>query len=246
MTVGERKSLAAAVMSPVWRHLLFLHWEVEADALRRLLPPGLELDLFEGRAYVGLVPFTMCGVHPRWLPELGPFTRWNDDFHETNVRTYVRVNGGEPGVWFFSLDAANPLAAAAARTWFKLPYFHARMSLREADGVVTCRSRRVWPALRQAQCSVRYRPWGDAMQAPVGSLNEFLVERYSLYSYSGGRLRRGRVRHHPYQLQDVELMSLNESVVTAAGIAPSEGEPLACYAREVETVIYPLEEVGQF
>jgi hypothetical protein len=233
------------VMAPIWRHLLFLHWEVDADELRRLLPAGLELDLYEGRAYVGLVPFTMLGVHPRWLPQLGRLSSWNDDFHETNVRTYVRSNDGEPGVWFFSLDAANPLAVVSARTWFKLPYFHARMRLAEEDGAISCRSRRLWPAPRHARCAVRYRPTGEPAPAPVGSLNAFLVERYSLYSYSRGQLWRGRVRHEPYQLQPVELLAWRESMVAAAGVRRPEDAPLACYAREVRTTVYGLERVEE-
>ena len=117
------------VMRQNWRELLFLHWPIPPEELRPLVPPQLELDLFDGTAYVGLVPFTMTGVRPVGLPPV----RGLSSFHETNVRTYVHRDGRDPGVWFFSLDAANRVAVALARSLYHLPYYHARMFLeREA------------------------------------------------------------------------------------------------------------------
>src|SRR2546425_10260967 len=101
-----------------WADLLFLHWIVPADQITPLLPPVLTLDTFEGHAYIGLVPFTMTGVRPVWAPPVAPLS----DFHETNVRTYVHLKGRDPGVWFFSLDAANTIAVRIARAVCKLPY----------------------------------------------------------------------------------------------------------------------------
>ena len=123
-----------AVMRQRWADLLFLHWPVAPETLQPLLPPGLTLDTFEGQAYVGLVPFTMTGVRPVWAPPV----RWLSNFHETNVRTYVHREGKDPGVWFFSLDAANSIAVRIARAAWKLPYHYARMSLsrRAAAGPV--------------------------------------------------------------------------------------------------------------
>ena len=106
-----------AVMRMNWRDLLFLHWPVSANALRALIPPQLELDLFEGRR-------TSVWFRSPW-PASG---RWRapvwglSSFHETNVRTYVRLGGRDPGVWFFSLDAANGVAVELARSLFHLPY----------------------------------------------------------------------------------------------------------------------------
>src|SRR3569832_2218087 len=113
------------VMYQSWRHLLFIHWVVLAESLAPMLPPGLTLDTFEGRAYVGLVPFTMIGVRPVWFPRFPPIT----DFHETNVRTYVHKDGANPGVWFLSLDAANALAVRVARGQWRLPYHFSRMEM---------------------------------------------------------------------------------------------------------------------
>ena len=113
------------VMRQKWRDILFLHWAFSPQEIRSLVPPQLELDLFEGNAYVGLVPFTMTGVRPVGLPPL-----WGlSSFHETNLRTYVRFDGHDPGVWFFNLEAANSLAVRIARALFHLPYHRARMLL---------------------------------------------------------------------------------------------------------------------
>src|SRR5215213_4847795 len=109
-----------------WHHLLFLHWEVPAAALQALLPPRLTLDTYEGKAYVGLVPFTLTGVRPILTPPLP----WISSFHEINVRTYVHLDGRDPGVWFFSLDASSMIAVAAARAAYHLSYFEADMNFR--------------------------------------------------------------------------------------------------------------------
>ena len=152
-------------MRPGWHHLLFLHWAVEPDALRFLLPPGLELDLFEDKAYVGLVPFAMTRVRPRRAPHFGPLRRAFEDFLEVNVRTYVHVAGRDPGVWFWSLDAANLPAVCAARAWFKLPYFWARMSSQQRGATITYASRRLWPGPKPASCALSYTPCGEPTPA---------------------------------------------------------------------------------
>src|SRR5262249_36943564 len=111
-----------------WHDLLFLHWPVPVDSLRPHIPAALAIDTFEGSAWLGVVPFRMSGVRPRYMPK----APWVSAFPELNVRTYVSI-GGKPGVWFFSLDAANPIAVWLARATFHLPYMHARMASREVD-----------------------------------------------------------------------------------------------------------------
>jgi uncharacterized protein YqjF (DUF2071 family) len=120
-----------------WRDLLFLHWIVPEQALRALVPASLQIDTYGGNAYVGLVPFLMLGVRPAWLPEQLGF-----DFLEANLRTYVHVDGRDPGVYFFSLEAASWLAVRAARLGWGLPYHHARMRMEKADGCIAYESRR--------------------------------------------------------------------------------------------------------
>src|SRR5262245_14397007 len=113
----------------IWHDLLFAHWPIPIDTMRRAVPERLALDTFDGSAWVGVVPFRMSGVRPRFVPSMP----WLSAFPELNVRTYVTA-GGKPGVYFFSLEAANPVAVRAARTFFHLPYFDARMSLQETPG----------------------------------------------------------------------------------------------------------------
>jgi uncharacterized protein YqjF (DUF2071 family) len=233
-------------MHNVWQHLTFLHWAVPVEQLRPLIPRELEIDLFEGKAYVGLVPFTMKGVRPVWLPTLPLAAGLYENFHETNVRTYVHLRGGEPGVWFFSLDASNLPAVATARAWYKLPYFFARMSLHRSlsgHGTRIEYSSQRYAPQRQACSSLVCKPLGKATPALPGTLEYFLAERYILYSQAGRTLYRGRVHHTPYPLQRAEVVSLDESLVAAAGVVRPDEAPLAHYAREVSVEIFPLQAI---
>src|SRR5215204_1401663 len=119
------------IMTQTWNDLLFAHWPVEAAVLRPLVPEAFELDRFNGQAWIGVVPFHMTNVAPRFVPALP----WLSAFPELNVRTYVRA-GGKPGVFFFSLDAGSTVAVGAARTLLNLPYFTAEMSVETRDGEV--------------------------------------------------------------------------------------------------------------
>ncbi len=236
-TAGRR-----VVMRPAWHHLLFLHWETQAEALQQLLPAGLEVDLFDGRAYVGLVPFTMRHLRPRGLPHLPHLSHGHENFHEVNVRTYVRHPHYGPGVWFFSLDAASSLAVCAARLWYKLPYFYASMSLnsrRTAQSTIyDYHSQRCWPRPVPAACNISYAPTGTPTQATPGTLEYFLVERYLLYSYSRGHLFAGRVRHKPYPLQEANVFSFEENLIRASNIQRPDSMPLAHYAGSVQVDIF--------
>ncbi len=229
------------VMRSAWHHLLFLHWEIEPALLQEKLPPGLQLDTFKNRAYIGLVPFTMTAVRPHGLPHLPPLRRWHEDFHEINVRTYVRHEKYGPGVWFFSLDAASAPAVLVARHWFKLPYFYARMSLQKKINKIRYTSQRNWPQPTPAGCEIEYQIEGKAAPAAPGTLDYFLVERYLLYSYSRSQLFVGRVRHKPYQIQPTKLLSINENLIGAAGISRPNTAPLIHYARGVKVDIFKLQ-----
>src|SRR5215213_8448293 len=114
-----------------WRDLLFMHWRVPEEVLRPLIPQALRLDSCDGSAWLGVVPFRMESVRPRFLPAVP----WLSGFPELNLRTYV-THENKPGLWFFSLDAYNPVAVRLARATFGLPYFDAKMSCRRAVRVL--------------------------------------------------------------------------------------------------------------
>lgn len=180
-----------------WHDLLFAHWPIPASELRPLIPRELTLQTFDGSAWLGVVPFRMTGVMRRPLPDLP----WISAFAEVNLRTYVEL-GGKPGVWFLSLDAANPLAVWAARRFYHLPYFHARMEVTRRNGEIRYRStRRSDPA--GLTFEARYAPSSDPYEAEAGHLDHWLTERYRLYApRRDGRIYLTEVHHRPWPLQE--------------------------------------------
>lgn len=229
-----------------WRELLFVHWRLPADEIARLLPPGLSLDTWEGDAWVGLVPFRMSGVRPWWSP-------WGFAFAETNVRTYVHREGRDPGVWFFSLDAANSLAVLVARRRWGLSYFRATMSLERRGDRVRYRSLRLWPGQSGASLAIDAElgpplpapELGKAMpgRATPGTLEYFLAERYLLYAVRRGRLLRGQVHHAPYPLRLAQTTSCDESLLAANGIHVESPPCHVMFSEGVDVEIFPLRAV---
>ena len=165
------------VMAQSWHDLLFAHWQVDRTVLRSLLPSPLQVDTFEGHAWLAVVPFRMSGVRLRGTLALP----WLSAFPELNVRTYVTYEG-KPGVWFFSLDAGNALAVAVARAWFHLPYFRARMICLEREGWIHYQSQRTHRGAPSGSLEGRYGPIGKVFFAQNGTLEYFLTERYCLYT----------------------------------------------------------------
>ena len=184
------------------------------------------------QAWLGLVPFRMEGVTPRHIPEIPGIHA----FPETNIRTYVHRDGQEPGVWFFSLDAANTLACKIARKFFHLPYFEARMSVQESPSGIAYRSSR---RSSGATCEANCVPVGDLFSAEPGTLEFFLAERYLLYSRSPRGIHTGRVFHTPYRLQRLESVSIKETLVEAAEI-PSKPFHHYLFSPGVDVDVYRL------
>lgn len=236
------------VMAQRWHDLLFMHWPLEAAALAPLLPAGLPLDTFEGRAWLGIVPFRMTGVRVRGTPALP----WLSAFPELNVRTYVtlpaRDGAPRPGVWFFSLDAARWLAVQAARASFGLPYFHAAMRC-EPDGeaIGYASFRRQGGAGRAAADFVgRYEPVGPAREAERGSIDHFLTARYCLYALDrSGRLRRAEIDHAPWPLQPARATIETNTMAAPLGLRLPPVEPLLHFARRLDVRVWAPERLDR-
>jgi uncharacterized protein YqjF (DUF2071 family) len=216
-----------------WVDLLFAHWPVPIEALRPLIPAGLEIDTFESQSWLGVVPFRMEDVAPRFLPAPpGPGA-----FPELNVRTYV-TSGGRGAVWFLSLDAGSRLAVEAARAAFHLPYYRARMSAKaEAgeSGWVEYRSERVDPRGAPVVFDGRYRPVGPVALAPAGSLEAFLTDRRGLYAAdAAGRISWTAIRHAPWPLQPAEAEIRINTMAASHGIALPAVPPLLHFAKRLD------------
>jgi uncharacterized protein YqjF (DUF2071 family) len=221
-----------------WGKLLFIHWPIDAELLAPLLPSQFSVDTFEGKAWIGVVPFTMWGVHASFLAPI-PGT---SAFHELNVRTYVHING-VPGVWFFSLDAANSLAVWGARRFYYLPYFNAEMSLAQHGSKIEYSSKRHDARGAPAELNAAWTTGEPLPQSQPGSIEFFLTERYCLYSHHRDRLYRSRIFHQPWPLRSATLDSYQSTMIESLGIEQPEGEPLLHYAESIAVDIWPLRKV---
>jgi uncharacterized protein len=226
------------LMTQSWHDLLFAHWPVDARALRERVPPGLELDLFEGQAWLGVVPFDMTNVAPRFVPAVPGISA----FPELNVRTYVTV-GGKAGVYFFSLDAESALAVKLARAMLKLPYYTASIDVTRQDGWVDYWSERLADNdAPPAEFEGRYRPIGPVQQARPGSLEYFLTERYCLYNVDDEfKAYRLEIHHPPWELQVAEADITLNTMADAAGIRLPSMAPLVHYSRRQDVVAWAPE-----
>jgi len=227
------------IMQQTWVDLLFAHWRAPASELRRRIPAELELEEFDGSAWLGIAPFEVVGLHPRLLPPLPLASR----FPELNVRTYVRY-GGKPGVFFFSLDAGSTLAVKTARAFFRLPYFRASMHIRREGEWLRFRSRRVQRG--GAAFTARYRPLGPGFEARPGTLEHFLIERYCLYTgLLGPRIFRVDIHHAPWPLQRAEAVIDENGMAEASGLRLPDEPPILHFARRQPTLVWAPELVAR-
>jgi uncharacterized protein len=221
------------VMTQTWHDLLFAHWPVDAGALREQIPSAFDLDMFDGTAWLAIVPFHMTNVAPRGVPSLP----WISEFPELNVRTYVRVNE-KPGIYFFSLDAASTPAVQAARSLLNLPYFSAAMHVTLNAGSLeydSCRE----DGSTAASLSASYRPVGASFEAIRGSLEYFLAERYCLYNLDHrDRPYRLDIHHPPWSLQPADAEFMRNTMADAAGLSLPDVKPLLHFARRQDMVAW--------
>jgi len=212
---------------------LFAHWRVSSEALREHLPDGLDVDEYDGSAWLGVTPFAVTGLRARGMVPL-PLV---SSFFELNVRTYVTLDL-RPGIWFLSLDASSQLVVEAARRLYRLPFFRATITLRRRDSWI------VYDCARDdgRAFSGSYAAVGERFNAEPGSLEHFLTERYCLYAEDDGRLFRADIHHRPWPLQPAEAtIELN---TMAPDWVRLEGDPVLHYSARQDVVIWPREEVA--
>jgi uncharacterized protein YqjF (DUF2071 family) len=235
--VGHRPypvSAGSWAMGMTWLDLLFMHWPVDAEVLRPLVPPSLGIDTFDGSAWLGVVPFQMTGVRPHFLPAVSGLS----NFPEINLRTYVTAED-RPGVWFFSLDAHSRLAVRLARASFHLPYFDADMSCETVNDEVHYRSVRTHRGAPPAEFVARYRPVGGPFESGRGSIENFLTERYCLYSADKkGVVRRGEVHHRLWPLQPAEAEVQRLAMTEQIGLRLPETGPILHFSRRLDVLAW--------
>jgi uncharacterized protein YqjF (DUF2071 family) len=220
------------IMIQNWHDLLFAHWALPPEEVRKLVPPQLELDLYDGKAYLAVTPFWMSGVRPRGIPAIPGLSR----FPELNVRTYVR-HQDIPGVFFFSLDAGNRIAVKGARLGYRLPYFFAEMSIKSAGAKLQYRTRRMEDP-RPADFAGTYWPISAPRQREKGAREHFLTERYCLYTVNAGAVYRAYIHHLPWPLQDAEAEIQTNTMARAAGLELPPERPLLHFSRTLEVLIW--------
>lgn len=227
------------VMAMRWSDLLFMHWPVAAAQVRPMLPPTLELETWNGNAWIAVVPFRMSGVRLRGLPPLPGLSA----FPELNVRTYV-TSSGKAGVWFFSLDATNSIAITAARHLFHLPYHRAEINVRRDGGSINYRSRRLATGGLPATLRMTFAPIGGVVFPVPGTLEHWLTERYCLYAADPrGRLWRGEIHHQRWPLQPARATLEVNTMTAALGLTLPDSQPLLHFARRLDAVAWKIRAV---
>ena len=224
---GPPHSVAFPVMLQSWEWLTFLHWRYEPHAIARLLPAGVQLDTFDGAAWVGLAPFVLTRLR---LPVM-PAWPWLSRFPETNVRTYVRGPDGKPGVWFFTLEAARLAAVLGARAAYHLPYRWSSMSVSSRPDRVEYSSKRF---LGKGATRVTIEP-GERFT--VEPFDNFLTARFRLITARGTRIGFADIAHPPWPWQRARVLELEEDLVENSGVPAPSGEPVVHFSRAIDVRI---------
>ncbi|MBM7694645.1 uncharacterized protein YqjF (DUF2071 family) [Peribacillus deserti] len=226
------------LMKQEWNDLLFLHWPVPVEILREKVPKRLDLDLFEGTAWITITPFKVTGMRFHGLPPI-PFM---NAYLELNVRTYVRFNG-IPGIYFFSLDANHLPSVLGAKTFFALPYKLARMSYKKKNGVITFTANRTPAGEKEEIFKASYEPEGELFSAVPGTLDYWLMERYCLFTYRGSQFYRGDIHHDQWKMT---LAKTDIEANTMPSILPDScynGKPFIHYSPFRRVFFFPLKKV---
>ena len=222
------------VLFMTWRDLFFASWRVPIEAVRAHIPPELELDTFDGSAWVTLVPMRVTDMHWRGIEPIPGM----DSFRELNFRTYVRVNG-RAGVFFLSIECPATFQDWIARKFFGVPYFHSQMASFN-DGVsYHYATERVQADRTPAAFFGAFRPQPGGTAPAPGSLEQFLLERYSLYFVQNGVVHRGDIQHAEWNVQQAEAQIDVNTISSAEGFDLSNKPDHVGFVLQSDTLIFP-------
>ena len=238
--VSPPAPVSTPVMLQRWDRLTFLHWNYDPADVRCLLPPGLSADLWDGRAWVGMTPFLLKDLRLPFAPPMP----WLSTFPETNLRTYVRNSAGEPGIWFFSLEAARLAAVLAARSTYGLPYMWSKMNFDDHDRIITYTGRRRWPGPAGAGYELAVEIGASIPADALRDFDHFLTARWRLYSTFAGMLAHADVEHEPWPFASARVIRLRQNLTNAAGLPEPAGDPLVHFSPGVDTRVGPIRRTG--
>lgn len=226
------------IMRQAWRNLVFLHWPIPKGILRKFIPTPLQIDTFNGYAWLGIVAFVMDGIYPRNIP----FCSLIHKFPEVNLRTYVQYRG-KPGVFFLSLDVDNWASNIIAKRWFKLPYYPAQVTYEQNDRVIHCESIRK-SNNTQIRFKGRLRPSHKIFHARSETLDFWLTERYCLYSIDTNKnVYCGEIHHRSWPLQKVDIEVEVNTLTSHLNIDLSNKKPITHFSTGVDSLIWNIRKV---
>ena len=213
------------VMLQRWHEITFFHWSCDPGLLRPLIPNELQLDTYDGKAWISVTPFLLKGLRPPGFPQTLAL-----DFPETNLRTYV-IGPKGPAIWFFSLDAGKLLPVAGARATFGLPYFWADMR------VVVGSTENFYFSTRGGRARTRIRIAKEGRVIEQSALDIFLTARFRLYSTIRRRLITAEVEHPPWELNHVRVLEFEEGIRNAMRVEFPSTDFLVHHSHGVDTKI---------
>lgn len=227
------------IMRQNWSNIFFTHWPIKPEILRPFIPNSLQIDTYNQYAWVGIVLFVMGGIYPRGLNSLSILP----PFPEINVRTYV-IYDDKPGIYFLSIDVGDWASYTIAKRWFHLPYYSSHVSYQKDNQTFQFRSRRKGRPNSSISFNGKYFPLPEIYFPREGTLDNWLIERYCLYSRDQrGNLYCGEIHHHPWPLQQAKSEIHMNTLLSPFNIDPNEVEPISHYSKGVDSLIWNIKKV---
>jgi uncharacterized protein YqjF (DUF2071 family) len=231
------------LISQSWNDLLFAHFAIDPATLRQLVPDALTLDLYDGVAWLTVSPCCTSHLRPSGIPPLPAFSF----FPQVSLRTYVTLQG-KPGVYYFSVDAANLSVVWFARAFFRMPYWHSAIQISGAtihaqhseEGSIRFHSSRI---NSPAVIDLAYAPEGNPERARRWSLDEFLTERYCVYSWNRRVYYRTEVHHQPWLLQRSSVEICTNSLADSLALALPPKPDLCHFSRSLKMLAWAPETI---